>query len=384
MKILHLYSDWKWTGPAEVVIQMCQSLEDLGHEVIFACRATPQRHKNQEETIEIKAAEYGINFTTQFALNRYLGFRDTVHDIFALPKFIKKEKIDVVHTHLSHDHGLGVYLAKIISERKTIFVKSIHKRKVLKDKFWNKVLLKETKKKQGILLFSETFKKQYIKNFSIPPQTIGICPMPLDLTKFNLNITYTNQREKFNIPEFAPLIGIVARYQKYRRMDVFINAARKVVDEIPETKFIIIGRSGQMNDTVIKPMKEMGLEKNFILPGYLIDNYVDTLATLDIFTLMMPGFDGTARALREAMALGVPCVASDVGMLPDIVQHEKTGLLFPLDDSNELAECWIRLIKDKEELKKMGQTAAKYAEDNFRINEVGLTLAKFYEGLFKE
>jgi len=47
---------------------------------------------------------------------------------------------------------------------------------------------------------------------------------------------------------------------------------------------------------------------NFIFAGYLIDNYVDTLKSLDIFTLMMPGFDGTARAMREAMALGIPCV----------------------------------------------------------------------------
>ncbi|MEA2013264.1 MAG: glycosyltransferase family 4 protein [Verrucomicrobiota bacterium] len=380
MKILHLYSDWKWTGPAEVVIQMCQSLENLGHEVIFACRATPPEHRNQPETIEIKAAEYGINFTTQFALNRYLGLKDTLHDLFALPKFIKKEEIDVVNTHLSHDHGLGIYLSKIISSKKVAFVKTIHKRKVLRNSFWNRVLL-NTKEKQGIILFSERFKEKYEEQFSIPTERIALSPMPLDLKRFKPDINYVNQRNHFNVPKSTPLIGIVARYQKYRRMDVFIDAAKKTVDEIPETRFLVIGRSSQMQDTVIKPMKKLGLTKNFILPGYLIDNYLDTLASLDIFTLMMPGFDGTARAMREAMALGVPCVVSDVGMLPDIVQHEKTGLVFPLDNSEQLAKCWIRLIKDREIIKNMGKNAAKYAEENFDINKVGSKLEQFYRKL---
>ena len=383
LKILHLYSDWKWTGPAEPAIQMCQALEEMGHEVTFACRATPSEHMNCEETVEMKAAEYGINFTTEFGLNRYWGFKDSINDLIKLPAYLRKNKIDVLHTHLSHDHAFGAYAVKMCFGHKVTLVKSMHNKNVLPDKFLNQRLIGKLKGRSGLAVFSEGFKKQYATRFNISPANIGICPMPLDLDKFHPAREFKSQREDYKIPTDAPLIGIVARFQKYRRMDVFMEAARKVADEFPSVKFMVIGRSGQMEETVIKPMKALGLENNVITPGYLIDNYVDMMQTIDIFTLMTPGFDGTARAMREAMALGKPCVVSNVGMLPEIVTHEKTGMVFEFTSADELAESWLALLRDPAKLKSQGDAAAKYAKETFRIDQVGPELEKFYLSLSK-
>jgi glycosyltransferase involved in cell wall biosynthesis len=384
MKILHLYSDWKWTGPAEPAIQMCKALEERGHEVLFACRKTPSNQMHQLETIEMKAGEYGINYTTRFGLNRYFGVRDTLHDLVTLPRFLAKEKIDIVHTHLSHDHGLGIYATRILSRsHRPGLVKSMHKRTVLKDKFWNQRML-NLGKKEGLLVFTESFKKQYCERFGIPREKVGICPMTLDLERFHPQVSYTDQRAHFNIPANAPLIGIVARFQKYRRMDIFMEAAKKVVSLVPETRFLVIGRSSQIQETVITPMKELGLEKNIILPGYLINNYLDTIASLDIFTLMIPGFDGTARAVREAMALGKPCVVSNVGMLPEIVQHDKTGLVFEFTNADSLANSWLELINNKKKRMQMGQVATEIALQQFSIGKAGSSLEAFYQRLLQE
>lgn len=380
MKILHLYSDWKWTGPAEPAIQMCKGLEEQGHEVLFACRATPPEHADCEETVEMKAAEYGINFTTQFGLNRYWGLKDSLHDLWHLPRFIKNEGFDVVHTHLSHDHAMGAYATKMIrkSKRPTL-IKSMHRREVLADKFANRLLLSDVKGKNGLLVFTESFRQKYAERFHIDPKLIGLTPMPLDIQRFHKARPFACQREAYNMGQDTFLIGIVARFQKYRRMDVFMEAAAKVVKAAPHVKFVVIGRSGQIQETVIKPMKALGIEDHVILPGYLIDNYVDMMQTLDVFTLMTPGFDGTARAMREAMALGKPCVVSDVGMLPDIVQHEKSGLVFPFTDADQLAASWLRLVQDEEARRQMGDYAATYARDNFRLDLVGPALTSFYQ-----
>ncbi len=380
LKILHLYSDWKWTGPAEPAIQMCKGLEEQGHEVIFACRKTPADQQHQKESIEKKCREYGINYTTEFALNRYFGLKDTLNDLVKLPAYIRKNKIDVVHTHLSHDHALGVYAAKL-SLRNPAVVKSMHRRKVLADKFWNRRLLKGLKGNNGIGVFTEGFKKKYSEQFKIPMENIALSPMTLDLDRFNTKIDYVDQRQHYKIPEDRFLIGIVARFQKYRRMDVFMEAAAKVIKQNPKVHFMVIGRSSQREETVIKPMKELGIENHVTLPGYLIDNYVDTMATLDAFTLMIPGFDGTARAMREAMALGKPCVVSEIGMLPEIVQHEKSGLVFQFKSSDSLADAWLRLINNEEERKAMGEYAAQQAQDEFRMDKVGPALEEFYQKL---
>ncbi len=381
LKILHLYSDWKWTGPAEPVIQMCQALEEMGHEVTFACRATPPEHSGCEETVEMKAAEYGINFTTEFGLNRYWGLKDSFNDIIKLPAYLRKNKIDVVHTHLSHDHAFGAYGVAMCFGRKPVLVKSMHNKDVLPGKFLNQRLLRGLKGKSGLAVFSEGFKKKYAERFNISKDNIGICPMPLDLDKFRPDREFKNQREDYNVPADSPLIGIVARFQKYRRMDVFMEAARKVADEFPKVRFMVIGRSGQMEETVIKPMKALGLENNVVTPGYLIDNYVDMMQTIDIFTLMTPGFDGTARAMREAMALGKPCVVSNVGMLPEIVEHNKTGMVFEFTSADELAESWLTLLRDQSILEAQGKAAAQYAKQTFRIDQVGPALDAFYNQL---
>ncbi len=382
MKILYLYSDWKWTGPAEPVLQMCKGLQDLGHEVVFACRKTPREHLSQQETVEMKAAEYGLNFTTEFGLNRYFGLRDTLNDLIALPRAIARERFDVVHTHLSHDHGFGSYATRILpGSRRPVLVKSMHKREVLADRFWNRRLLGSLGRREGIVVFTESFKQQYHRRFRIAVDQIGICPMTVDLDRFNPDRPFADQRAAFNIPHDSVLIGIVARFQKYRRMDVFMQAAKKVISQQPNVRFLVIGRSGQMQETVVKPMKELGIENNIILPGYLIDTYVDTLATLDVFTLMTPGFDGTARAVREALALGKPCVVSNVGMLPEIVEDGKTGFVFEFTNPDALAAAWLRLINDSDVRARMGAAAAEQARQHFRMDAVGPALEQFYAAM---
>ena len=382
MKILHLYSDWKWTGPAEPAIQMCQALEAQGHDVTFACRATPPEHADADESVEMKAAEAGINFTTQFGLNRYFGIKDTVHDLHALPRYLSSAGVDVLHTHLSHDHGVGLYAAGIASGRRAV-AHSMHRRKVLPDKFWNRRLLSKPGPNRGLCVFTQGFKDAYAERFGIPDNQIAVCPMPLELPKFTPDRPFTNQREKYGIPDDCVVIGIVARFQKYRRMDVFMEAAAMVLKEEPNVRFVAIGRSSQIDDTVIKPMKDLGVEDKVVLPGYLIDDYIDMMQTLDVFTLMIPGFDGTARALREAMALGKPCVVSDVGMLPDIVQHDEAGFVCEFAKAEALAEAWLKLIRDDAMRKRMGAFATTYAHKTFRIDMVGPTLEAFYRQLLE-
>jgi glycosyltransferase involved in cell wall biosynthesis len=359
---------------------MCKGLEALGHDVTFACRKTPPEHAGQPETIEKKCREYGINYTTEISLNRYFGFKDTLNDLIKLPAYIWKNKIEVVHSHLSHDHALGLYAAKF-SLRHPVLVKSMHRRNVLADKFWNRRLLKGLAGRNGLVVFTQGFKNEYAERFNIPLENIGICPMTLDLARFNQKVKYVDQRKHFNIPKGRFLIGIVARFQKYRRMDIFMAAAAQVIKQNPNAHFLVIGRSSQIQETVIKPMKALGLEEHVTLPGYLMENYVDTIASLDAFTLMIPGFDGTARAMREAMALGKPCVVSDIGMLPEIVEHGKSGLVFSFKSAESLAEAWLRLIDNPEERQTMGQYAANYAREHFRMESVGPALESFYQKL---
>ncbi len=369
LKILHLYSDWRWTGPCEGVLQICKKLMEMGHDIRVAFRSPP--FFTEERTIEKKAKEMGINAVTDFSLDRYMGIRNTIKDLINLPRYLRKEGFDIVHMHLSHDHFLGTFCAYLLGKKRPILIRSFHKRSVLKNNLFNKFLLRLT---DGYLFFTEGFRERYILDFGIDPKKTGIQKMTVDLERFDPEKEYKDMRKEFGIPKDAIVIGTVARFQRYRRMDWFLEAAKEIIRRHKNVYFLLIGRSSQIKDTVIDPIKRLKIEDRAIVAGYRRKDYVDTISCLDIFTLLMPGSDGAARALREAMAMGKACVVSDFGMLPEIVGDSA----FVIHDIRSLISAWDELIKDPEKRKELGKRAREYSLKNFNIEDAAKGLEEFY------
>jgi glycosyltransferase involved in cell wall biosynthesis len=374
LKILHLYSDWRWTGPAEPALQACKGLQDRGHDVIIACRKAPD-DQPVDECVEWKIKEYGLNGCTDFALNRYLGLGDTIRDLRRLPRFLNSEKVDILHAHLSHDHVLSGGCARIAGRGSAKVVHSLHKRTVLPAKLQYRIHLRHLA--DGLLVYTDSYRQRYIDDFRLSPDKIRLMPMTIDTQRFRPGLELKDMRTEFDIPADAPVIGLVTRFQKYRRMEVFLGAAAKVVNERPDVRFVLLGASSQMQETVIKPIKELKLEENVIVAGYRIDDYVDTLGCFDVFSLLMPGFDGTARAVREAMAMGLPSVVTDFGMLPDIIKNGETGLVVA-SEIDPLADAWLSLVNDASLREKLGAAARVDAVARFQMGDMAASLEQSY------
>jgi glycosyltransferase involved in cell wall biosynthesis len=378
MNILCLYSDWRWTGPAEPVIQMCLGLQQRGHRLFFACRKMPAGIHEVEENVPDKARAAGLQVTTGFALDRYMGIGHTLHDLVALPRFLRQQKIEVLHAHLSHDQALGVLCGKLRGAARPLLVKTLHRRKVPPATWLHRLGLSGPLSADGAFVFTPAFRLQYIERFGLNPDSIALQPLTIDLERFRPDRTWRPMRPVFGIAADAVVIGIVTRFQEYRRMDTFVEAAARVVARRPHVRFLLLGWSGQIEETVLNPVRQHGLEKQVIIGGYRTDDYDDTLACMDIFTLIMPGYDGTARAVREAMAMGKPCVVSDVGMLPEMVQHGRTGLVTELTVAG-LESSWMRLVDEAGTRRELGQAARDYAATNFRIAHMAETVEQTYE-----
>ncbi len=372
LKILHLYSDWRWTGPAEPVVQMCMGLINKGHNVILAYRKPPIKTDNI--TIHQKVKELGIPSITDFCLDRYMGIYNTIMDLMQLPKYLKTQKFQVLHMHLSHDHWIGGLCAKFLGKQGPVLIRTFHKRNIIKKNLFNKFLLKNLT--HGYLFFTESFRKKYIERFHIDPSCTGLQPMTLNLNKFRFNSKYKDMRKYFGIPHDAILIGTVGRFQKYRRIDWFLEAAKHIIKMKNNVYFLLIGRSSHIMDTVINPINKLGISHRAIVAGYRKEDYIDTLACLDIFTLLMPGSDGTARALREAMALGKACVVSDYGMLPEIVNNGNLGII--IKDIKTLIKAWLTLIDNPYKRTELAEKAKKYAAKMFDIKIASELIEKFY------
>lgn len=333
------------------------------------------------ETVADKARELGLTVTHELGLNRYFRIGPTLNDLIAVPRLLRRGRFAVVHCHLSHDHAFAGLVARLPGTGRPRIVRSLYKRSVLESKPVNRFLLRRLT--DGYVTFTDSFRNTYIERFGLDPDCVGVSPMTVDLQRFSPDVKVCNMREEFGIGPDAPVIGIVGRFQKYRRAEVFVQAAHLLLQSIPEARFLIIGRSSKIQETVVKPVADLGIGDAVILTGYRREDYVDTLAGIDIFSLLMPGFDGTARAVREALALGKPCVVSDYGMLPEIVRDGETGFVVPMAAS-ELARAWQRIICDGDLQSKMRRLARKDAVDRFGIGGVGPMLADLYERALKK
>jgi glycosyltransferase involved in cell wall biosynthesis len=382
LKILHLFSDWKWTGPSEPVLNLCKELEKRGHDVTLAYRRPPFHF---EESLDKKVKEEGIKATDRFHLDHVLKFsnpsfvRNNLCDFLNLSRYLREEKFDILNVHQSHDHVLG----GIVSRRanpSTLVVRTDHKRDSITPGFGNRFLI--SRFTDGLITFSEKAKREDSKNFGIPPERVGRITPALDLDRYDPAREFKKMREVFGIEPDEVVIGMVARFQKYRRTDQFLEAVKAVISEFPKVKLLLVGRSGQMEESVVKPMKRLGIEKWVVLAGYREEDYIDTLACMDIFVFLMAGSDGTARALREAMAMGKPCIVADRGILPDLVKDGISGLVVQ-DTPEALREATLGLLRNREKRLEMGMAAYQKAHEEFRLDRQAAAVEAFYQELKK-
>jgi len=378
MKILHLYSDWKWTGPAEPVLNLCREFERRGHDITLAYRKPPFP---VEDSLERRVLEKDVKATDQFHLNHVLKFsqlgsiRDTFRDISRLTRYLSQEKFDILNVHQSHDHILGGIAARR-SNHAPIVIRTDHKRDPLKPSLGNRLLVSQLT--DGMITFSERARESVEANFGLPQERVSKIMPALEMDRFNPKRQFKNMRTVFRIGPDEIIVGMIARFQKYRRTEVFLEAVKIIVKEFPNIKVLLIGRSSQMEESVIKPIKELGIEKWVVLGGYRTDDYVDTLACMNIFVFLMAGSDGTARAMREAMAMGKPVVVADRGMLPELVEHGISGLVVK-DTPEELAKATLHLLRHRTSRVKMGWAARQKAYQEFRLDHQTDAVERFYQ-----
>jgi len=378
MKILQLFSDWKWTGPADPVTSLCMELEKRGHDVTFAHGKPPLP---VEDSLERRVLERGVKATTQFRLNHAVkvyhpsSIWDNLHDISTLTRYLRQEKFDLLNVHHSHDHILGGIAARR-AKCSTVVIRTDHKRDSIKPTLGNRLLISNLT--DGMITFSERARREDVEHFGFPLERVARITPALDLDRYDSKKEFKNMRAVFGIGPEDPVIGMIARFQKYRRTEVFLQAVKTIAKEFPNIKVLLVGRSSQIQESVIKPMKQLGVEKWVILVGYRTDDYLDTLACMDIFLFLMAGSDGTARALREAMAMGKPVIVADRGMLPELVENGISGFVVK-DTPALLAEAALQLLRHPEMREDMGKAAWEKAHREFRLNRQAEAVEKFYK-----
>lgn len=377
MRVLHLYSNYKWTGPSEPVANLVRALRNKGLDVRFACRRAPEPHPR---TLPAIATQFGLDPILDFHLDhtRALSIQ-TLQDCRRIRAYLIEQHIDIVHTHRSYDHAIGGYAARH-STGGTLVVRTNHKGVPLR--LTGLARLAFRRYTDAYVGFSRVAAGEDQKTFDIPEDRVFVINPALDLDRFDPSRTYADIRPQLGLTPELVVAGIVARVQLRRRWETLLAALMLAAQRAPQLRFLIIGRGTNIEVAAKKPVIAMGLSNIVLFPGYRTDDYVDYLSSLDFKVFLVPGSDGTCRAAREAMAMGKPVIAARRGMLPELIPHERAG--FAIDDTPEnLADAMVRLTQDTSLRKRLGEGARQHALKHFRLDDQVEGIVRMYEQLMR-
>jgi len=371
LKILHITGDWKWTGPAAPMLELLLAQRARGFEADLAC---PEPERDASTSLSQRARAAGVE--PVLALSRGRGvspWRDGA-DVRRLENLVGERDYRIVHAWHTRDHVLALRaLAEHRRHRSTRVVRSYRNAESIRHWPWNRWLFGPGT--DALLCVSP---RTATANASLR-RGRPLCGAfgAVDLERFAPRPPDPAIRDSLDLKDGDRVIGIVARIQRTRRFDLLLEAMRRLAAREPRARLLVIGRGTHADAVARKPAARLGIADRVRFAGYLDADYADALRLCDVFTLLVPGSDGTCRALLEAAACGLPSVVTRRGSLAEIVVDGETGLV--VDEHPEaLADAWERLLRDRSRAVQMGAAARVRAEKWFAPGHFADEVAALY------
>lgn len=209
-----------------------------------------------------------------------------------------------------------------------------------------------------VVAVSQAVKKGLIK-LGVREKNIKVIYNGVDLDKF---------KPFFKEDDRIIRIGTVCRLSKEKGVEYLILSAKQILNKMPNVEFLIVG-TGNEEDKLKELAQKLEIGKKIRFVGFQRD-VIKYLSELDIFTLTPIRRESFGIGVAEAMACGIPVVATNIGGLSELVKDGLTGFIVPPKDPKAIANALIKLIKDVKLRKKMGVLARQRVEEKFGIQKM--------------
>ena len=283
--------------------------------------------------------------------------------VLDLIRIIRKNRIDVIHTHNPGPHFYGA-IAGLTTGIPLVHTKHGRnfptvRRKVLMNalaSYFSRFIVPVSKDAEQVCLDVE----------HIRPAKIRLIRNGIEFEQFFHRETREVTREIFGIPDSTFLIGTVARLAKPKDHGTLIRACVLLLSEGVDFRLLVIG-DGPLRKEMEILARDLGLGTHIVFTGMRYD-VPDLLAELDLFVLSSVS-EGLSISILEAMASRLPIVATDVGGNREVVVEGITGFLTPSGNPVQLAEKIMLLAQDRKLASAMGLSGYQRVKDQFCIRE---------------
>jgi glycosyltransferase involved in cell wall biosynthesis len=357
---LHIDTARTWRGGQNQVLLTVNGLREIGHRAALVAHPDGELRRRAAEGLEL------IPLAPRAELDLSAAWR--------LARLVKRLRPEVVHAHDAH----GVAMASLAlslggAAQSPVLVASrrvdFHLRR-------NSFSRWKHRQVDCFICASEAIRQMLVAD-GVPAERTVTVHEGIDIDHVRA-APPVNVHEAFWLPHNAPVVGNIAALVPHKGQRHLIEAARLVVQRMPDVRFLILGE-GELREMLERQVREYRLEKHVFLPGFRTD-VLGCLKSFDLFA-MSSVTEGLGTALLDAMACGKAIVATRTGGIPEVVDDGVTGKLVGPRDHAAMAQAILELLNDHAGRERMGDAGRARVEASFTVERMIAGTAAVYARL---
>jgi glycosyltransferase involved in cell wall biosynthesis len=215
---------------------------------------------------------------------------------------------------------------------------------------WNSPVVRRLAPHVACYLANSEATKSSLISLGVASQKIRVVYPPIETAGPRTAEKALPSRADFGVPPDAPCFGIIGQLLAWKGQTVFLKAAKRVLDAMPEARAWVIGGVPAGGDRYASELRELaaslGIEGKVVFTGFVRD-VPGMIRLLDVVIHASLDPEPFGRVIGESMAMRKPVIASDAGGPREIIEHGRTGFLVVPGDHEQLAERILMLLNDK-------------------------------------
>ena len=355
-------------GSGVVATELGKHLAHRGHEIAFISYSSPLRLSELPPRVSFHEVEI-----EQYPLLKHFPY--TLALASKLAEVAETKELDVLHAHYAIPFGAAALLAKqIVRSRDLKVALTLHGTDITlvgNNASFKPVTKMTIESADAVTVVSQFLKEETIRQFDIE-RDLNVIYNFIDPERHELDpcpcIPQCNEQSKKTIMH-------ISNFRPVKRIRDVIAVFAKIT-EVIDSRLILVGDGPDA--IVAREMgQELGILDRINFVG-IVDRVAPLLARADLF-LLPSSTESFGLVALEAMASGVPVIASDVGGIPEVIEHGRTGFLAPVGDVDAMAGHAIQLLGNEKEHCQFGENAKQQARQRFDYRLIVPQYEQMYE-----
>lgn len=358
-------------GSGVLATELGKMLAERGHEIHFITSSVPFRLNKIYPNV----------FFHEVEVNNYSVFQYPPYDIALASKMadvIKEKKLDVLHVHYAIPHAVCAVLAREMSGENIGIVTTLHGTDISvlgQDSTMTQAIKYGIEKSDIVTAVSDALKEQTYQLIGTKKEIDTVYNF-VDESEFK-PLDSSNLKAQYGIRENERVLIHVSNFRKIKNLPDIIDTFLKVREEMP-AKLLLVG-DGPEKQRMVDYIKTSPFKEDILFLGKQ-ENVAELFGLSDL-KLLMSQTESFGLVLLEGMACGVPGIGTNVGGIPEVIQHGENGFIVELGDTEGAAKYAIELLKDEEKLIQFRQAALSSIQTKFLAKPIIDHYEQLYERL---